>query len=166
MAELFVQHTLNPHKVAKFIVNLRSYVLRGEDDTGYKWVLEIGTTSLKADGTNIKPSYVHNVTEATIEKEIEKAISYMCSLMDWSDFDEDRYPPYFTYFYPKGNNVPSKTVVTFNVAEDAPSSGVDLSGMVVTLNNGDVDFDITSEILVTGDPYDYTLSWIPPNFNG
>lgn len=166
MAELFVKHTLNPNKVAKFNLSLKKYVLKGEANEGYQWLLEIGTTALKADGTDIPPSYVHNVVEETIEIEIEKAISNMCSLMDWSDFDVDRYPPILAYFLPQGDTVPSKTIVKFNVIEESPSSGIDLSGMVVTLNNGDVDFDITSEIQVSGDPYDYVLSWTPPNFNG
>jgi len=166
MAELFVRHTLNPRKVVKFNLNLKNYVLRGEEDSDYKWVLEIGTTTLAVSGAKILPRYIHNVSDATIELEIEKAVSEMCTLIDWSDFDVDKYSPIFLSFYPHDIEVIPKTVVTFKVIEESPSSGIDLSNMVVTLNNGDVDFDITSEILVKGDPYDYTLSWTPPNFNG
>jgi len=165
MAELFVKHTLNPRKVAKFNLNLKNYVLKGEEEKGYQWVLEIGTTTLSSSGTKIKPYYIHNVSEEDIEKEIEKAVSEMCTLMDWSSFDEDKYSPIFKSFHPEDKTVKPKTVVEFNIIEESPSSGIDLSNMSVVLNNGDVDFDITSELLISGDPYDYTLKWYPPNFN-
>lgn len=165
MAELFVKHTLNPRKVAKFNLNLKNYVLKGEEDKGYQWVLEIGTTTLTTSGTKIRPYYVHNVVEEDIEKEIEKAVSEMCFLMDWSSFDEDKYSPIFKSFYPDTVSVMPKTAINFNVIEESPSSGIDLSNMTVILNNGVVDFDITSELSISGDPYDYNFVWYPPNFN-
>ena len=165
MAELFVKHTLNPRKVAKFNLNLKNYVLKGEEHLGYQWVLEIGTTTISSDNKKLKPVYVHKIQEDNIEKEIENAVSKLCSEIDWSEFDEDKYAPIFNSFYPNNINVKPKTAITFNVIEEAPSSGIDLSNMVVLLNNGDVNFDITSELLISGDPYDYTLTWLPPNFS-
>ena len=165
MAELFVKHTLNPRKVAKFNLNLKNYVLKGEEDKGFQWVLEIGTTTLDSSGAKIKPHYVHNVSEETIEQEIEKSVSEMCTLIDWSTFDEDKYSPIFKSFYPDALEVIPKTIVKFNIIEESPSSGIDLSNMEVILNNGDISFDITSELLISGDPYDYIITWMPPNFN-
>ncbi len=165
MAEVFVKHTLNPHKTIKFNLNLRDYVIKGEEGE-YKWVLEIGTTALTASGTKTPVQYIHKVSEDSLEDEIEAAISRMCSLMDWTEFDVDRYPPWTEYFYPQGDNVPIRSVVSFKVVEKHPSSGIDLSNLNVTFNNGDVDFDITSEMDITGDPYEYTISWVPPKING
>ena len=165
MAELFVKHSLNPRKVAKFNLNLKNYVLKGEEDLGYQWVLEIGTTTLSATNEKLKPSYVHRITEENIEKEIELAVAKLCNLIDWSEFDEDKYPPILNSFYPDNITIKPKTAIKVNVIEVAPTAGIDLSDMTVILNNGDVDFDITSELLISGDPYDYTLTWLPPNFN-
>lgn len=161
MAELFVKHTLNPRKVSKFNLALRNFVLKGEE-AKHTWVLEIGTTTLTASGTKIPPHYVHNVTESTIENEIEKAISHMCSLIDWADFDEDKYPPILTSYLPKGVDVPINNPVRFIITEESPSSGIDLSNMKVTLNTGGFDFDITSEVEIKGDPYEYIISWWSP----
>lgn len=165
MAELFVKHTLNPRKVAKFNLNLKNYVLKGEESLGCQWVLEIGTTTLSSTGDKIKPGYIHKIQFDTIEQEIEKVISDLCSSIDWTEFDEDKYPPVVKSFYPDNISVIPKSVIKFNIVEESPSSGIDLSNMKVLLNNGDVDFDITSELSISGDPYDYTFVWIPPNFS-
>lgn len=161
MAELFIKHTLNPRKVAKFNLALRDFVLKGEEGE-YFWVLEVGTTTPDASGESIPPYYVHKVTENTIEQEVEKALAYMCSLMDWSDFDEDNYPPTLESYLPQGDDVYIKAPVRFVVVEESPSSGIDLSNMKVTLNTGGFDFDITSEVEIKGDPYEYTVSWWAP----
>lgn len=161
MAEVFVKHTLNPRKVSKFNLALRNFVLKGEE-AKHTWVLEIGTTTLTASGTKIPPYYVHNVTEATVEKEVEKAISHMCSLIDWSEFDEDKYPPVLSSYSPVGEDVPIKAPVNFIITDKSPSSGIDLSDMKVKLNTGGFEFDITSEVEIKGDPYEYTVSWWSP----
>ena len=54
MAELFVKHSLNPRKVAKFNLALRDFVLKGEEGE-YFWLLEIGTTTPTVSGTTIPP---------------------------------------------------------------------------------------------------------------
>lgn len=164
MAELFVRHTLNSGKVAKFNLNLATYVLHGEEEQRQQWVLEIGTSAVDINGEEIKPVYIHNITEENLEREVEKAVASMCNKIDWSEFSIDKEAPYITYFYPKDIEVIPKTIVEFNIKEYMPSSGIDLSNMHIILNNGTIDFDITSDILISGDPYDYTIQWIPPNF--
>lgn len=164
MAEVFVRHTLNPRKVAKFNLNLRKYTLKGEEGET-KWVLEIGTTTPDKEGNVISPEFINTVSETDLEKEIEAAISRMCLSIDWSSFDVDKYPPIVTSFSPKGSNVPIKSKVVFTIVDDSPASGIDLSNLSVIFNNGDVDFDITSEVSVSGDPYEYTVSWKSPNIN-
>jgi len=52
--------------------------------------------------------------------------------------------------------------VSIKINENLPAAGIDLSDMKMVLNNGNVDFDITDEVKVVGDPYDYELRWIPP----
>lgn len=160
MADIVVKHTLNPRKAVKFNLNLRKYALKEEEGESV-WLLEIGTTSPDSEGNKIPPKFVHKITEEFIETEINKAIADICSKIDWRDFDEDRYPPTLKSFSPVGSSVPITSSVYFSVTDKHPSSGIDLSGMVVTLNNGEVDFDITSEVLIKGDPYEYNFKWVP-----
>ena len=161
MAELFVRHTLNPRKAVKFNLTLSNYALKDEESTP-TWLLEIGTTELDYLGKKIAPKYIHKITEPNIEKEIEKSISQICSLIDWSNFDEDRYPPIIASYAPEGSNVRIKDPVRFVIRDKSPSSGIDLSDMKVILDVDDFSFDITSEVEIKGDPYEYTVSWWSP----
>jgi len=160
MSEIIVKHTLNPRKAVKFNLNLRKYALK-EDEGESVWLLEIGTTSLDASGNKITPKFIHKVNDLYLESAINKAVADMCQLIDWSDFDIDRYAPIITKFIPEGNNVPITSKVSFTIVEKHPASGIDLSEMVVTLNNSEVDFDITSEVTIKGDPYEYNFYWEP-----
>ena len=160
MSEIIVKHTLNPRKAVKFNLNLRKYALK-ETEGEEVWLLEIGTTSLDAQGNKITPKFIHRVSDTYLETAINKAVADMCQLIDWKDFDIDRYPPTITNFFPEGFNVPITSRVDFTIKEKHPSSGIDLSNMVVLLNNGTVDFDITSEVIIKGDPYEYNFYWVP-----
>ena len=109
-------------------------MLKGDKDGDPKWVLEVGTTYPSSTGGVVPTKVVHNITESSIEAEIEKAVSELCTYIDWSDLEQD----------------------------NEASSGIDLSGMTVTLDNGTIIFDITNQVEVTGDPYNYTVTWINP----
>lgn len=164
MAELFVRNSLNSRKSVKINIALREFILSGEEGDR-KWVLELGTHEPTASGINILPEVIYNISESNIENEVENAIARICSQIDWSDFEIDREAPYMYYSFPTGDNVPIKSVIRMTIKDDLPSSGVDLSEMIVTFNNGDVDFDITSEIEISGDPYEYKLFWPPPKID-
>ena len=160
MSEIIVKHTLNPRKAVKFNLNLRKYALKEEEGESV-WLLEIGTTSLDAQGNKIVPKFIHKVQDAFLEEVINKAVASMCQLIDWSEFDVDRYPPSIKKFTPEGADVPITSRVEFSISEKNPASGIDLSDMKVILNNGAVDFDITSEVIIKGDPYEYNFYWTP-----
>ena len=164
MSEIFVRNSLNSKKPVKFNFAIRKFVDKlseGEE----LWVLEVGTLTPDTNGDPIPPYYVHNIAEKNVEDEVDKAISSMCALIDWTVLEDDNDPPYITYFSPEGEAIDITSYVEFGLKDDLPSSGMDLSDMKVTLNNGEVDFDITSELIVKGDPYEYTFKWIPPKFN-
>lgn len=165
MAELFVRNSLNSRKVVKFNISIEEYALKGEEGDS-KWVLVIGTMHLDSTGGKIPPVIIHNITESTVLSEVSKSIEDMCALIDWEILEEDNEPPYIEYFYPKGLNTPIKSKIVISVKEYLPASGIDLSDIKVILNNGEVDFDITSELNIKGDPYNYVLEWLPPNLTG
>ncbi len=162
MAELFVINSLNLTKSVKFNIGLRYFVVKGDRDGDYKWVLEVGTTHSGSDGTTPLAKKVHNISAEDFDEVLEDALSELCSEIDWSPFITDGKPPYLVSVNPTGSNTPIGSNVYLKIKEELPSSGVDLSNVNVVINNGTVDFDITSEIEVTGDPYEYDVKWAPP----
>lgn len=159
MAELFVKNSLNPNVAVKFNVTLSEYVLTtSEGDV--KWTLDVGTTYPSASGISIPPRIIYGISEEDINDEIEKAVSYMCTLIDWETLANDTDVPYVLEQGPEGDT-DINSVIKMIIEEKIPSSGIDLSGIKVILNNGDVDFDITNEIEISGDPFQYTIIWEP-----
>ena len=165
MAEIFIRHSLNSRKTIKVNLALREFILVGEAGDS-KWVLEVGTAQLDSDGNYISPEIIHNISEANLEDEVDKALASICSKVDWSDFEIDREAPRISNYYPSGENASIKSIVSITLVEDLPSSGIDLSEAKITFNNGEVDFDITNELKIEGDPYEYTLLWKAPKLEG
>lgn len=161
MAEIYVRNSLNSRKAIKINIALREFMTKLEEGD-IKWVLELGTRELTVSGTKIPTQIVHNVAEKNIEDEIEKSVSRICTYVDWGDFEADNEAPYISSFYPVGIDVPINSRLLMNVVEDLPAAGIDLSEANIVFNNGEVDFDITEEITVEGDPYDYKISWKAP----
>ena len=165
MAQLFVRHSLNSQKTVKFNIALRQFI--DVDSEGeLLWVVELGTTHLDSNGESIPPVYINKVSEDHLEDEVSKAIAQMCALIDWGPLTSDFRPPVLYDFTPTGDSVPMTAYVEFFVKDILPAAGIDYEGMKVILNNGDVDFDITSEVEITGDPYDYRFRWFPPKLPG
>lgn len=161
MAELYVRHSLNSQKAVKFNFTFKQFALKGKN-ADPKWVLEVGTTYPASDGGVVPTKVVYDVTEGTLDAEIEKAVSELCTYIDWSEFEEDNEAPRLVSVSPYGTNVIAESLVTFNIQENLPSAGINLSDMKVTLNNGVLDFDITEQVEVSGDPYDYKITWKNP----
>lgn len=159
MAELFVKNSLNSTIAVKFNVTLSEYVLTTSDGDS-KWTLDVGTTYPSASGTPITPQIIYGVSEEDINDEIEKAVSYMCTFIDWETLESDPDAPYVLEQSPEGDT-DINSIIRMIIEEKLPSSGIDLSNINVILNNGEVDFDITSEIEVGGDPFQYTIIWEP-----
>lgn len=160
MAELYVKDSLNSQKCVRFNVSLVEYVLTGTEGDS-KWTLEIGTTYPSASGTVIPPKIIHPVSEANIDKEIQAAVSDMCSYIDWTVLEDDNDPPILLSALPVGQDIRIRSQVEVIVKDNLPSSGIDLSEMRVVLNNGVQDFDITNDVVVLGNPFKYWISWKP-----
>jgi hypothetical protein len=125
--------------------------------------LEIGTTHKDIDGNIIPAARAHSVSASNFDDVIETALSTLCAKIDWSPLSVDKTAPFIDEATPvNGTTVPIHSNVYIKIKDNLPSSGIDLSGLKVTLNNGVVDFDITNEVIVDGDPYIYTLNWSPP----
>jgi len=161
MANIFVKHSLSDRVSIKFNITLTRFVLKASDGD-QKWLLEIGTTHPDADGNSILPKYIYLTTLSTLDAEIEKAVAEMCELIDWGTLAEDEFPPYVSSHTPSKAVVSIHTPVSVVLKESLPSSGMDLSDIKITINNGTTLFDITDEVVISGDPYEYKLDWHPP----
>ena len=160
MAEFWVRNSLSISKAVKFNITFRYVVLKSTDGD-HVWILEIGTTFPDTSGNDISAKKIHNVSADDFDEVIESALGDLCAQIDWTPLVADKEPPYVDSASPTGSDVSLYSDVLVTLKEILPSAGIDLSGMVVTLNNSMTDFDITSEVTIEGDPYQYELKWSP-----
>ena len=161
MAEFYVTNSLNYEKAVKFNISLRHFVTtegRGE----HRWVLEVGTTYPDVNGDPISAKKVLLINAEDFDEVLESAVADLCAQIDWSPLVNDTKSPHITEALPTSSGVKIGASVFVSIADDLPSSGIDLSGIKITLNNSVTDFDITAEVQITGDPYEYKLRWDPP----
>ena len=162
MSELFVINSLNTSKSVKFNVALRYFVVKSDHDGDQKWVLEIGTTHSGADGTTPLFKKIHGISSEDLDEVLENAVAELCGEIDWTPFITDKEAPYVEYMTPEGDDTSIGSSVSIRIKEHLPAAGIDLSNMSVVFNNGEVNFDITNEVEVVGDPYQYDIKWLPP----
>ena len=160
MAELLVKNSLNQKLSVKFNVSVKQFTVKGEQGDA-KWLLEVATTYLDKDGYNIRPKLVHLRTLDSLSEEIELAVEEMCALIDWGILESDGRAPFVFEHSPTGADVPMSSYIEIILRELFPSSGIDISEMKIMLDNGTAAFDITNELEITGDPYEYKINWRP-----
>lgn len=160
MAEFWVKNSLNYNKAVKFNITLRYFVIKGSEGD-HRWVLEIGTTYSGASGEDISAAKINGISAEDLDEVIETAVADMCDQIDWSPLVADVDAPYVYSASPTGSGVSLYSDVLLTLKDILPSAGIDLSSMKITLNNSTTDFDITSEVVTEGDPYQYDLKWSP-----
>ena len=162
MSEFLVHNSLNITKSVKFNMTLRYFVVKGEEGE-HMWVLEIGTTHPDINGDPISAKKFHHISAEDLDELIEDALSDLCSQIDWTPFVSDVDAPYVDYLCPEdGTTVSIGSNIYMTIKELLPAAGIDLTDLKVTLNNSMTEFDITSEVDITGDPYEYKLKWVTP----
>lgn len=143
-------------------MTLRYFVVKGEEGD-HKWTLEIGTRYPDRNGNKLPSKRIHKISINNLDEAIEEAVADLCSQIDWEPLEKDVAPPFVSYnSITDGATVPIDSFVQLIIQDELLSAGIDLSDMRVTLNNSMVDFDITDEVTVVGDPYEYILEWRPP----
>jgi len=163
MAEFYVTNSLNLDKAVKFNITLRYFVLK--DHYGqHRWVLEIGTTHPDINGDRIIAKKIYNISAEDLDQVIEGGVAELCSQIDWSPLVQDKKKPYVDSTVPVDGDpdVSIMTDIYIDIKDNLPSAGIDLSNMTIMLNNSMVTFDITNEVVITGDPYEFNLRWTPP----
>jgi len=160
MADLYIRHSLNNKKTIKVVVAFRYFVDKNSRGD-HIWTIELGTVFKDKDGKSIEPIRINGISAKTLDEVIKNAAAEIARQVDWSPLAEDIYTPKLTNVSPIGTDVSLGSSIVIDIHDDAPSSGLDLSELNIILNNGRVDFDITSEVKITGDPYHYNLYWNP-----
>ena len=160
MANFYVKNSLG-NLTVKFNITLRYFVIKGEKGD-HKWTLEIGTTHEDINGNDISAKKIHNISAENLDEVIESALADLCKQISWAPLVADKQAPFIDNFSPSGNNVPITSNVEITIKDKLPSAGIDISNMKVVLDNGVVNFNITSEVEVVDAYYnEYKLRWIP-----
>lgn len=159
MADLYVSNSLS-NLTVKFNITLRYFVLKGEEGD-HKWVLEIGTTHLDLNGDHISSKKINLLSHNNLDEVIEENLALLSAQIDWSPIVNDNDPSFVSDFSPTGDNVEIISNVYFKIKEQLPSAGIDISTVKVYFDNGLKEFDITNDLIISGDPYEYAFEWKP-----
>lgn len=157
MADFIVRNSLNPYKSVRFSITLQQQVLKNSEGEPI-WAVEINTLEPDINGNQFKSKFIHLRTLENLDKEIEKVVSELCGQIDWSPLLTDRRAPYVDSYTPEeifGVGIDSSVKIV--IKESIPATGIDINSISVTFDGA----DITDEITITGDPYEYTLKWKP-----
>ena len=157
MAEFLIRNSLNPHKVVKCGVTLTQYVDYKKHNGEPIWLLSVGTSEPHKDGGSINDVYTNLTSLDTIDKEIELLVSKISKQIDWGELIDDAHPPFVDSVYPVEYIAKMEEPVEFVIKEFMPSTGIDLDTLKVTANG----LDITDELEIKGNPYEYHLKWRP-----
>lgn len=157
MARFFVRNSLNPSKVVRFDLTFEQIVIKGMEGEPF-WVVEVDTTEPSVSGTVITPEYIHLRTLDNLDEEIEGVVNNICAQIDWSPALDDTEGPFVSDHFPTGTeDVDIDSRVVIKISEALPSAGIDISSISATLDG----FDITTELIIDGDPYEYEVAWKP-----
>ena len=158
MADVLVRNSLNPSKVVKVSVTFRQQILKDNDGEPV-WLIEAATPELDSTtGERIPSEYIHVRSLDNLDAEIEKAVSTIASKIDWSPRIPDAEAPYIDSVSPTNYLVDIDSDIFFTLKEDLPSAGIDIDSIKMTING----IDVSSDLLIKGDPYEYRISWSPP----
>ena len=156
MAQFLIRNSLNSQKVVKCGITFEQITpknLEGEP----VWVVELATDEPHKNGGNIRPEFINLITLDNLDLEIKKAVELISDQIDWTTLEEDTRAPIVNSVYPTEYEVNMDTYVEIILKDLLPSAGIDVDSIQMTIN----DFDVTSDLVITGDPYVYKIKWHP-----
>jgi hypothetical protein len=159
MAEYLLRNSLNPNKVVKCTITFRQIVNKGENGEPV-WLMEIGTVEPHKDGGKIPPIFVHYITSINLDETIKEATEKIAEQINWEFLIPDLRPPFVIYSFPEAdriNSVGIYTSVIVDIQDILPAAGIDPDSIEVIVN----DIDVSDEISLDGDPYQYRIRWDP-----
>jgi hypothetical protein len=162
MAYIILKNSLTEYKAARVNVNIPKFTDVNTDDGDPVFTIEVGTTVTSVSGTKIKPTYKTDIGDhKNIDSLIEDSISIIANKVDWGILYDDNKAPFVESASPIGSDVEISSNIKLEITDEKPASGIDMSEAKVYLNNGYVDFDITDECFISGNPFKYNIKWAP-----
>jgi len=156
MAQFLIRNSLNPQKVVSCGITFEQLTPKNYEGEP-RWVIELATDEPHKDGGSIPPEYINLTSLDNLDQEIEKAVEIISAKIDWTPLEEDLRAPFVESCSPSEYEVDIESRIEIILKEVLPAAGIDISSINMTIN----DFDVTNELVITGDPYEYTLKWNP-----
>ena len=157
MATYLLRNSLNPGKVVGCTITFRQLINKGDNGES-AWVVEIRTNEPHKDGGSILPVFVHYTSADNLDEAIGQATKSIANQVDWEPLSVDYRPPFVLFHSPQnGDVVDIYSDVIIDIKDLLPAAGIDPDSIEVVINN----IDVTNEVELTGDPYEYRLIWKP-----
>ena len=159
MAYFQVRNSLNPSKVIVCGITYKQIVPKGSDGEAV-WVIEVATDEphITTSGT-IPPHYITVTDELDLDLEIEKAVAEISKQVDWEPLAADTRPPFVNSVQPDTYIQQIHENVIVDIVDLHPSLGIDIDSIEMTVN----DIDVTDDLRITGDEFEYRVEWRPPS---
>jgi hypothetical protein len=156
MAQFLIRNSLNPQKVIKCGITFEQVTPKSGEGEPI-WVVELATDELHKDGGSIPPEFISLTSLDNLDEEIEKAVEIISEKVDWTPLEIDIRPPFVESCYPSSYEVSIESSIEIVLKDLLPAAGIDISSINMTIN----DFNVNSELEISGDPYEYILKWKP-----
>lgn len=157
MSQFIVRNPENPNNIVRFGLNFIK-VADKYGDGGRIWVAEVATLAKDVNGDDIPPYYINTTSKEKFNEEVNEAVSYLSSIIDWGASLDDIFGPHIDYIEPDDYYVDINSSINFVLKDRLPSSGIDKSTIKVKING----VDVTDNLDIRGNPYNYKVKWSPP----
>lgn len=159
MAYFQVRNSLNPSKV--IVCGITYKQIAPKDNKGEAiWVIEVATDEPHVTTSGVIPPHYITVTEELdLDLEIEKAVAEISKQVDWAPLAADTRPPFVNSVHPDTYIQQMQENVIVGIIDLHPSLGIDIDSIEMTVN----DIDVTNDLRITGDEFEYQVEWRPPS---
>lgn len=159
MAYFTVRNSRNPHKAISCGITYKQVVDKNSHNGEPIWVIEVATDEPHVTTSGTIPPYFITVTdELDLDLEIEKAVSAISAQVDWTPLLDDIHPPEVEWFEPTTYEAKIIDDVRVSIIDRHPSLGIDIDSIQMFVN----DIEVTDDLRISGDEFNYILRWIPP----
>jgi hypothetical protein len=158
MAYFQVRNSLNPSKVIVCGITYTQVVPKGNEGEAI-WVIAVATDEphITTSGT-IPPYYITVTDELDLDLEIEKAVAAISRQVNWEPLAADTRPPFVNSVHPSTYIQDMQENVRVSIIDLHPSLGIDINSIQMFVN----DFEVTDDLRISGDEYEYEVEWRPP----
>ncbi len=158
MAEYLLRNSLNPNKVVSCTITFRQLAEKNEDGE-LVWVVELNTVEPHKNGGSIPAEYVHYTSDANLDVAIKEATERIAAKIEWEPTLDDLRPPFVADSFPMDGEqlFPIDSTLVIDIQDVLPSAGIDVDSIQISVNG----IDVTNELDIKGDPFNYKVSWRP-----